>query len=348
MRSNIRPEARIQGVITEGGAAPNVVPDRTVGRLLHPLSRRGLPRAGRRVGRQRGEGGGARDRHEGEDRSLRQGSSTASASATLGEVGLRVHEEVRRAPTSAPSRASRRDTRRRAASRATSPASASARRRRTLPNHTYEMDADNLKEIGHHGFTVDAQTMAALLFDFATHADYRAAVKKEFDGIKALFGEYQDGAEEGVRAAEGAGSEIGIRVRAPGAFQGTGAQRASTSRRASFVQTRSAGQSTCGPRIRVAERADRNRVQQLVRRTGTRPATADGTQAAASPRPASVRRRRNRSLRLRAPRRARCAERAIGHQVDQFVPDRPLEDTRDRAAPQAAAGAARGSRRRLT
>ena len=30
IRSNIRPEARIQGVILEGGAAPNVVPDRTV------------------------------------------------------------------------------------------------------------------------------------------------------------------------------------------------------------------------------------------------------------------------------------------------------------------------------
>ncbi|MEZ5288298.1 MAG: peptidase dimerization domain-containing protein [Vicinamibacterales bacterium] len=29
VRSNIRPEARIQGIITEGGAAPNVVPDRT-------------------------------------------------------------------------------------------------------------------------------------------------------------------------------------------------------------------------------------------------------------------------------------------------------------------------------
>src|SRR5207302_6835692 len=28
IRSNLRPEARIQGVITEGGAAPNVVPDR--------------------------------------------------------------------------------------------------------------------------------------------------------------------------------------------------------------------------------------------------------------------------------------------------------------------------------
>ena len=34
--------------------------------------------------------------------------------------------------------------------------------------------------------------MTALLFDFATHADYRAAVKREFDGIKALFGEYQE------------------------------------------------------------------------------------------------------------------------------------------------------------
>jgi len=34
--------------------------------------------------------------------------------------------------------------------------------------------------------------MAALLFDFATNPAYRAAVKREFTGIKALFGEYQD------------------------------------------------------------------------------------------------------------------------------------------------------------
>jgi hypothetical protein len=53
------------------------------------------------------------------------------------------------------------------------------------------MDADNLKAIGHQGFTIDAQAMAAVLFDFATHPDYREAVKKEFAGIKALFGEYQ-------------------------------------------------------------------------------------------------------------------------------------------------------------
>ena len=31
---------------------------------------------------------------------------------------------------------------------------------------------------------------AALLFDFATRADYRALVKQEFDGTQALFSDY--------------------------------------------------------------------------------------------------------------------------------------------------------------
>jgi hypothetical protein len=53
------------------------------------------------------------------------------------------------------------------------------------------MEADALTDVGHQGFVVDAEAMTALLYDFATHADYRAAVKREFEGIKALFGEYQ-------------------------------------------------------------------------------------------------------------------------------------------------------------
>ena len=59
-------------------------------------------------------------------------------------------------------------------------------------NHTYEMEADALTPAGHQGFVTDAQAMAALLYDFATNADYRAAVKREFDGVSSLFGEYQD------------------------------------------------------------------------------------------------------------------------------------------------------------
>jgi hypothetical protein len=54
------------------------------------------------------------------------------------------------------------------------------------------MEADALAEIGHHGFVVGAESMAALLFDFATEAEFRTAVKREFTGIKALFGEYQE------------------------------------------------------------------------------------------------------------------------------------------------------------
>ena len=60
------------------------------------------------------------------------------------------------------------------------------------PNHTYGMEADALNEVGHQGFLIDAQTMAAILYDFATHPEYRDAVKKEFTRIHALFGEYQD------------------------------------------------------------------------------------------------------------------------------------------------------------
>jgi hypothetical protein len=59
-------------------------------------------------------------------------------------------------------------------------------------NHTYEMEADAVTEVGHRGFLVDAQAMTAQVYDFATRPDYRAAVKREFDGIKALFGEYQE------------------------------------------------------------------------------------------------------------------------------------------------------------
>ncbi len=58
-------------------------------------------------------------------------------------------------------------------------------------NHTYQMEADALTDVGHQGFTVDAEAMTALLYDFATHADYRAAVKREFTAIQALFGDYE-------------------------------------------------------------------------------------------------------------------------------------------------------------
>ena len=189
VRPSIRPEARIQGYIMEGGTAPNVVPDRTVAdfyirypdevylaqvvEFVDNAAKAAALATGTKV---------KIDHYS----HLVDGVSLA----TLGELGFAYMKGfgatgVAEAPgkpqgfeeTGSVSR--------------DIPGIGISAQTSTFSNHTYEMDADNLKEIGHKGFTVDAQTMAAVLFDFATYAVYRAAVKKEFDGIKELFGEYQ-------------------------------------------------------------------------------------------------------------------------------------------------------------
>ena len=190
VRTSIRPEARIQGYIMEGGTAPNVVPDRTVAdfyirypdevylaqvvEFVDNAAKAAALTTGTKVKIEHYS-------HYVDGVSL----------ATLGEVGFAYMKSFGATGVSeAPGKPQgfeetgsvSRDI----------PGIGITAQSSTFSNHTYEMDADNLKEIGHKGFTVDAQTMAAVLFDFATHADYREAVKKEFDGIKALFGEYQN------------------------------------------------------------------------------------------------------------------------------------------------------------
>jgi hypothetical protein len=49
-----------------------------------------------------------------------------------------------------------------------------------------------MTEVGHHGFVVDAQAMAALLVIYATHEDYRRIVQQEFGTLKTLKGQYID------------------------------------------------------------------------------------------------------------------------------------------------------------
>ena len=52
------------------------------------------------------------------------------------------------------------------------------------------MEADALGPVGHHGFVLDAQAMAAVLYHFATDTPYRTTVQREFEGLKALYDEY--------------------------------------------------------------------------------------------------------------------------------------------------------------
>jgi len=189
VRSSIRPEARIQGIITEGGAAPNVTPDRTaadfyirypdevylaqVTEFVDNAAKAAALATGTKV----------KIDHYGQNRD-------GIGTATLAEVGFAYMKKFG-ATNVQPEPGKPQGYEETGSVSRDIPGIGLVAQSSTATNHTYEMDADNLKEIGHRGFTIDAQAMTAVLFDFATHGDYRAAVKKEFDGIKALFAEYQ-------------------------------------------------------------------------------------------------------------------------------------------------------------
>jgi len=190
VRSNIRPEARIQGVITEGGAAPNVVPDHTaadfyirypdaiylaqVRKFVDDAARAAALSTGTKV----------KIDNYGQNRD-------GIAVSTLSEVGF-AYMKMYGATRITPEPGKPQGYEETGSVSSDIPGLGFSASSSNYGNHTYEMEADALTDVGHHGFQVDAQAMAALLFDFATHPDYRAAVKREFAGIKALFGEYQD------------------------------------------------------------------------------------------------------------------------------------------------------------
>jgi amidohydrolase len=190
VRPSIRPEARIQGYILEGGTAPNVVPDRTVAdfyiRYPDEVYLKQVVEFVDNAARAAALTTGTKVKIDHYSHYV-----DGVSLSTLGEVGFAymkqfgatgVNPEPGKPQGFEETGSVSRDI----------PGIGITAQSSTFSNHTYEMDADNLKEVGHKGFTVDAQTMAAVLFDFATRADYRSAVKKEFDGIKQLFGEYQE------------------------------------------------------------------------------------------------------------------------------------------------------------
>jgi amidohydrolase len=190
VRSNIRPEARIQGVITEGGAAPNVVPDRTAAdfyiRYPDAIYLEQVRKFVDDAAKAAALSTGTKVKIDNYGRN-RDGISVG----TLAEVGFaymkmygakKINEEPGKPQGYEETGSVSSDI----------PGLGFSAYSSNFANHTYEMEADALTEVGHQGFQVDAQAMAAILYDFATHADYRAAVKREFEGIKALFGEYQE------------------------------------------------------------------------------------------------------------------------------------------------------------
>ena len=188
LRSNIRPEARIQGVITEGGAAPNVVPDRTaadfyirypdevylaqVTEMVDNAARAAALATGTKV----------KIDHYGQNRD-------GVGVATLNEVAFAYLKKYG-ATGVVPEPGKPQGYEETGSVSSNIPGVGVTAKSSDAPNHTYEMERDALGEVGHRGFVTDAQAMAALLYDFATRADYRAAVKREFDTLRALHEEY--------------------------------------------------------------------------------------------------------------------------------------------------------------
>lgn len=189
VRSNLRPETRIQGVITEGGAAPNVVPDkasadfyirypdavylRQVTEWVDNAARAAALATGTKL---------VMD-HYGHDRDgISLGTLEELAFAYMKMFGATGVEPAPGKPMGYEETGS--------VSMAIPGVSVTAKSS-NFSNHTYGMEADALTDVGHRGFLVDSETMAAILYDFATYPELRRAVQTEFGRARALFGDYQ-------------------------------------------------------------------------------------------------------------------------------------------------------------
>jgi len=188
LRKNMRPETRIQGIIPEGGKAPNVVPDRAVAdfyirypdevylaqvrEMVDNAARGAALATGTKV---------TIDNYG----SMRDGISTAAlnevAFAYVKKYGAtNVVAEPQKPQGYEETGSVSRDI----------PGVGFSAFTSTGGFHTYEMEADALSDVGHRGFRIDAMAMAALLHDFATDAEFRGKVKEEFTATRALFGDY--------------------------------------------------------------------------------------------------------------------------------------------------------------
>jgi len=188
IRRTLRPETRIQGIITEGGKAPNVVPDRAAAefwlRYPDPVY---LAQVFDRVSdaaRAAAAATGTKVRID-VDSSSRNGISVAA----LNEVAFTYLKQLGATKVEAePGRPVPYEETGTVATQI--PGVGVTVHSSNGGYHTFEMEADALGAVGHHGFLLDAQAMAALLYHFATDAPYRAAVRREFAGLQGLYADY--------------------------------------------------------------------------------------------------------------------------------------------------------------
>jgi amidohydrolase len=204
LRSTLRPEASIQGVIPEGGEAPNVVPQRAVvdyyirypdpvylehiNKMMDDAARGAAMATGTEV---------QIDRY-GE---YRDGISLG----TLQELSFAYAQELD-APAINP------DPSRPSGYEETGfvtkdiPGIGISVASSRGANHTRGMLEDTFNEVGHTGFRISAEIMSSILYDYLTRPDLREAVLEEHTTLAGLLDQYH----EALRAAYA--SEIGTPI----------------------------------------------------------------------------------------------------------------------------------------
>jgi metal-dependent amidase/aminoacylase/carboxypeptidase family protein len=188
LRSSLRPEASMQGVIPEGGIAPNVVPDRAVvdyylrypdevylahiDSMVARAARAAAMATGTQVELQRN--GEYRD-------GVTLGTLAELSFAYAKKLGApRLREEPERPSGYEETGYLSRDV----------PGVGVTVASSNSANHTYEMTADNFNEVGHTAFLLDAKIMAAVLYHFLTDPSFREQVQTEHRTMTRLFDQY--------------------------------------------------------------------------------------------------------------------------------------------------------------
>lgn len=188
LRPTFRPEAVIQGVIPEGGEAPNVVPDRAVVDyylrypdevyLEHITTM--VNDAARAAARAMGATVEIRPYGE-----YRDGISLGSLEELVFAYAEKLDApEIEPEPQRPSGYEETGFVTRDIPGVGVSVFSSSA------PGHSYERWRDSLEPVGHDGFLLDAKIMAAVLYHFLTDADFRATVEEEHRTMSRLFDRY--------------------------------------------------------------------------------------------------------------------------------------------------------------
>lgn len=188
LRPTFRPEASIQGVIPEGGIAPNVVPDRAVvdyylrypdevylahiDSMVANAARAAALATGTKV---------TIDRYGEYRDGITLGSLEELVFAYANKLGApQLNPEPNRPDGYEETGFVTREIPGVSVGIFSSPA----------PGHSYPRWEDSMKDVGHTGFLYDARIMAAVLYHFLNDASFRETVKSEHKALSGWFDAY--------------------------------------------------------------------------------------------------------------------------------------------------------------